>query len=818
MITKQLVEREPIENVSGDWMRRYELLITVSGQVVYDQDFARGAITWCGSVEQTLGYKPEELNGEMFKWLERVPPEDQSRVVGLLKITQNNGAPFELQHGFKHKDGRTLQVLHRGLVMLDWRGKPERRIGTLQDVSELRRVEEALKESEKKFHGMPIGFYRSTPSGQIIDANLALAELLGCPTPQALLAFNIADYYQDVEAHYQRQAELQKEDVLRDVEVQMRRRDGEVVWASETRWAVRDQAGQLQYYEASLVDIAGRKQAEEETRRRKEELEILTRVSASMRVARNRSEICSIILRQLVDLLKAGGAAFALCDPVNGGVVVELGYQHWESWTGRRLLPGEGISGLVISTGRAYRNNTAHNDTQMSAAEFFYDLTAVACVPLIAKEQSIGALWLGRDAPIGNEDMHLLVAIADMAASAVLRQTLHENLQTQLEALHRAQARLVQSEKLAALGELVAGVAHELNNPLTSVMLYAQLLQARPAGEEIQTDLDKIVLESRRATNIVRKLLDFARQRTPERKPVQINAVLKSSLDFLEYELASYGIQSEVQAAADLPITLADPHQLQQVFVNLANNARQAMSPGHGTRRLKVSTELGHSHFFANLAETAPVIRVTFEDEGPGIPAEIMTRIFDPFFTTKPEGEGTGLGLSVCHGIVSEHGGHIWAENRPEGGAVFVVELPVIQARPEAIRKAPPPVELPAVATARILVIEDEANVLEVIARALQRKGYTVKPAGSGMQGLECLAGEDYDLILCDMRIPEMSGPDFYREVCRLYPHLKERILFMSGDTISAAIRRFLEETGVAFLAKPFEMNDLIEKVVCLRR
>jgi CheY-like chemotaxis protein len=264
---------------------------------------------------------------------------------------------------------------------------------------------------------------------------------------------------------------------------------------------------------------------------------------------------------------------------------------------------------------------------------------------------------------------------------------------------------------------------------------------------------------------------------------------------------------------------LADPYQLQRVFVNLVHNARQAMNETRGSGRLTVTTELGPSTFVNGQRGAAPVIRVIIRDDGPGIPSELLSRIFDPFFTTKPPGEGTGLGLSVCHGIVSEHGGHIWAESGPEG-ATFFVELPIAtpEVSPPIQAENPPPKlladeEKPSLAPAHILMVDDEIDLLTALTLALRHEGYRVDPVSDGKTALARLAETRYDLILCDVRIPGLDGPEIYRQAKAIHPDMGKRIIFITGDTVSGTTRRFLEESGAPYLDKPFELADLIEKV-----
>jgi PAS domain S-box-containing protein len=389
----------------------------------------------------------------------------------------------------------------------------------------------------------------------------------------------------------------------------------------------------------------------------------------------------------------------------------------------------------------------------------------------------------------------------------------YQEVEATVQALKDAQDRLVQGEKLAALGELVAGVAHELSNPLTSIMMYAQLLRQGAADERVRHDLERIVSQAQRATSVMRGLLDFARQHPPERRPVHMGDLLRGTLDLLSYELRINGIAWDLRVEPDLPLVNGDTHQLQQVFVNLINNAAQAMHTAHGGGRLAVSVDLQPA-----ARGSSPLVRVTVCDDGPGIAPENLPRVFDPFFTTKPSGQGTGLGLSVCHGIISEHDGAIWVQSRLGCGATFFVELPASVEEPApraapAVTEAPLLVTAPAPPPARVLLVDDEELVLEVMRRALQRAGYQADGASDASAALACLEREPYDLVVCDVHMPGMSGPDLYRTLQTRRPEQARRMLFVTGDWLALGIQRFLDETGAAYLSKPFELAALVERV-----
>jgi two-component system, NtrC family, sensor kinase len=304
-------------------------------------------------------------------------------------------------------------------------------------------------------------------------------------------------------------------------------------------------------------------------------------------------------------------------------------------------------------------------------------------------------------------------------------------------------------------------------------------------------------------------LLDFARQHPPERKLVQVNNVLQSAFDLLAYELRVNNVECVIRLDPDLPLTLADSHQLQQVFVNLINNALQAVSVARGRGRITAVTQTGPSIYPGHTTQEN-MIRFIIQDDGPGILPAIQQRIFDPFFTTKAVGEGTGLGLSVCHGIISEHKGNIWLNSQADQGTTFYIELPIIV--PGSTQMDVPVSFHPEIRdTGRIhvLVIDDEDSVRQILNRALQRDGYQVDAVANGETGLDCLSGKLYDLILCDIRMPKLDGPDFYYQVRDKYPHLAQKIIFMTGDTLSPSTRLFLNDVNPPYLNKPFELHDL---------
>ncbi|WP_298816930.1 hybrid sensor histidine kinase/response regulator [Chloroflexus sp.] len=368
----------------------------------------------------------------------------------------------------------------------------------------------------------------------------------------------------------------------------------------------------------------------------------------------------------------------------------------------------------------------------------------------------------------------------------------------------RLEQQLIQSDKLSALGQLVAGVAHELNNPLTSISGYAQLLlRNRQLDEDARADLEQVRQQAERAGRIVRNLLMFAREHKPERLVVQINDVVHSALALQVYQLRVDNIAVKLELDPDLPSTVADPHQLQQVLLNLITNARQAMNEiGGGTLTIRTT-----------LRETldGQAIEIAVTDTGVGIPKHHLDKIFNPFFTTKPVGQGTGLGLSICYGIIQEHQGQIWAESQVGIGTTIFIRLPLVT--PQADNETPlsPAIKPESMPPQRVLVVDDEESVRRMLQRLLGELGHHVTTVEDVDAALIELAHHAYDLIITDLRMPRKSGFDLSDAISHSHPHLSDRIIFISGDTLSTLQPQQKEYLQGRLLSKPFSIPQLTE-------
>lgn len=374
----------------------------------------------------------------------------------------------------------------------------------------------------------------------------------------------------------------------------------------------------------------------------------------------------------------------------------------------------------------------------------------------------------------------------------------HDELQRTVQTLKATQAQLIQSEKLSAVGEFVSGVAHELNNPLTSVIGFAELLKEVDLHPKHRSYLHYIVKSTERCHKIVQGLLSFARQHPPERSLLNINDLVSGVLEILAYEMRTSNIEVQREFDSNLPKILGDSHQFQQVILNILNNARQAIESHTGSGLIRITTEASDSH-----------VRLIIEDSGPGIPAENLPKVFDPFFTTKPVGKGTGLGLSLCYGIITEHGGTISAHSLAGKGATFIIELPVCSAADADSLDRHSASRLLKGDGRRVLVIDDEEWILELVRQILEQDGFSVDTATNGDLALAQVSQSTYELLVCDWKMPGLSGPQLYHRIAETNPEAASRLMFMTGDVVSDSFQHFLRQHTKRCLSKPFSVQEL---------
>jgi CheY-like chemotaxis protein len=394
-----------------------------------------------------------------------------------------------------------------------------------------------------------------------------------------------------------------------------------------------------------------------------------------------------------------------------------------------------------------------------------------------------------------------------------------------LSSPERLRHELAQAQKMDAIAQLAAGLAHEVNNPLAAIVAFGQVLRRDPRlPAELQADAELLLEEANRTRRIVQGLLDFVRRRPPEREPTDLRMLVDGVLGLQSYALNSQGIHVEVAIEPDVPPLPVDRGQIQQVLLNLTMNAIQALGEGHAGRITIRGQRTGE--------EADELVALSIVDDGPGVPEELRDRIFMPFFTTRKAIGATGLGLPVSADIVAGHGGRLRHMPTDGGrGATFVVELPLrardatdvrprVEARRSAAARPAPVAEQPTRTTRpRIIILDDEPSIRRFLFKALENAGFEPVLAATGQDAIDIVRNGPVDGILSDHRMIGIAGTDVYEAVVAIRPELRDRFVFMSGDVMNPALREFAEAHGTALLAKPFDLasvgrtvRDLVER------
>jgi signal transduction histidine kinase/FixJ family two-component response regulator len=456
---------------------------------------------------------------------------------------------------------------------------------------------------------------------------------------------------------------------------------------------------------------------------------------------------------------------------------------------------GEGMIGRVGALGKPEWNIDVSADLtfhrQRAALEA--GLKVGVAVPILIGHEVAGILEFYATEALAPHASLLdaLTQIGTQLGRVVEREQTAEQLQRQQEVL-------VLQEKLAAMSTMLASVAHELNNPLAIILMQAGILREDLREGPLAEPVTEIMQAATRCERLVRQFLTLARQHPPEQSAVALNTLVTETVELLAYPLRVDNVTVHLHLDDQLPLLWGDPHQLQQVLINLLTNAQQALRAVPDAREVTLTTHYD---------PTQHQITLAVADTGPGMPPMLQGRIFEPFFTTKPPGVGTGLGLPLCRGIIEAHGGTLEVTSAPGCGATFRLTLPVGAVLTE-MPAAPSIDEELTVHGHTILIIDDEMSLANGLARLLRRTGHTVETVANGRLALARLDEHTYDLILCDMRMPDLDGPSLYWLLERQKPHLCSRFIFLTGDTLEPATQAFLEQSSAPCLTKPFSIAE----------
>jgi PAS domain S-box-containing protein len=743
---QDITERKRAERALQESEERFRQLAAHTDAVFWMQDITAGRTIYVSpAFERVWGRPPGELLGRRRAWAESVLPEDRERV--LAKLDRTPDAAYELEYRIARPDGEIRWIRDRGFPVADAQGRVYRTAGIAEDITERRQAELERAAVEAHYRRLvetsPDGIIALDLEGRFTEINPAAAELAGRPAGTLLgrhLTEVIAPEDQAEVTRVRNERLATGRDVL-DYEVRIVRPSGERRLVRLRTTVIRD-AGVVIGTHGIVRDIT-------EERAREEEMRLLAAALEE--------------LDEGVSVTRSDGQIVY----ANAMHARLLGYDR-----GRQPLPNsrEFMSEAEWGREEEILGTVARQGIWVGRVER-HRLDTGQAVPV--------EMIMGRVETDGMEGLFL----------SILRDVSEE--------IER-ERHLRRAERLASVGTLIGGVAHELNNPLHAIRNFAELLMMEPRSTDDREALEIIQREADRAAKVVSDLRLFARE-TQEveggRVAVDLNDVVRHVLKVRRYSLGTRNIEVREDLADDLPPVLADRGNVEQVVLNLTVNAEQAMAEQSGERRLILRTR-----------RTPGGAALHVVDSGPGIPPQYLERVFDPFFTTKAPGEGTGLGLSLVHNIVTEHGGAIHVDSQVGKGTAFRIELP--RAPGEKAGAAEGTVAAPKRAL-RVLVVDDEVAVRRVSVRFLEHLGHVVETASDGAEALELLAQREYDVIVSDLRMPGLSGEEFLQRLREDERGLERRLIFVTGDAASTDAARVVADAGVPVLVKPVRLQEL---------
>ena len=625
-----------------------------------------------------------------------------------------------------------------------------------RDITALRKNEARFTEL---FETLQEGIYIALPDGTILDVNPALVRMLEYDSKEELLAKRVPEVFTDHAARKSFIEEVERQPAPQGREITLLRKDGSPIYCLNTTSVVRDTSGRVIRYQGSLMDITARRQMERQLHKEQE------------------------FARRLVDsfpdliLVVDATAHYTFVSPRCSEV---LGYELAET-----------------------------TNMQLGARTHVEDLPILLALftDILAGRQAFASLEVRERHKLGDwrRIRFNFSPLADETGK-IEGVVLSGRDVTELK---RLEEQLIQAEKLAAMGQMLAGVAHELNNPLTAILGVTELLREGQTDQEAtKRQLEITHRQARRAARIVQNLLEFSRPASPQKKPVDLNSIIDRTIQLHEHSLRRNNVEVDFRPQPDLPGVVADANQLIQVFLNLVTNAEQAIREVRESGRIQI-----------RLARTGSRISVTFQDDGVGIRPESVPRLFDPFYTTKRPGGGTGLGLSICLSIVREHGGTIEAEALPAGGSAFTVYLPAApgqNARPSANLSGAVVAAAPNLNLLRgrsVLVLDDEESLRSLLFEGLTARELHVDCAANLEEALAYVAERSPDAILCDINLSQdggyLNGKHAAERILAAAGDRKPALIYMSGEMIEISDAPGNPGTP-RYLQKPFRISDVL--------
>lgn len=623
--------------------------------------------------------------------------------------------------------------------------------GLARDISEQRETETRFTELFETLHE---GVYFASPEGELLDVNPAAVRMLGYRSKEELTAPPASRHFAEPGQRAALIRDLQRHGSVRDRNLSLRRKDGSLLHVRNSSVAIRNAKGEFVRFQGSLTDVTEREEME---KRLREEQEFVRRLVAAF------PDIIAV-------LDTAGRYTF-----VSPRVQETLGY-----------TPDEFI-GMKLE-------ERPHPDDRESLLEFFRRLTGgemnSGTIEYRTSHKDGGWRSIRASAsPLTNADGRIIGIVASARDVTESR---------------RLEQHLLQSEKLAAIGQMVSGVAHELNNPLTAILGVSDLLRERVTDEGLRRQSELIHKQARKAAELVQGLLMFSRPSKPQSQKVKVSELAERAIELRKSELQARHITANIRSGASNLFVEASPNQIVQVLVNLIANAEQAISSlrDHGRIELRIS-------------QVEDKVEILLDDDGPGIEPELRSKIFDPFFTTRRSIGGTGLGLTIALVIVKEHGGTIEAQAAPMGGARLRIQLPAADGYATAARQSTP---AEGIAGLRILVVDDEEAIREIIEEGLATQGASVSGVATAEEAWKKLNSADYDLVLCDFNLGNESGTALFERVCGRKGQPAPQFIFITGEFLDEGRTAQLEKQGARTLQKPFQISQLAGVIEAFRK
>jgi PAS domain S-box-containing protein len=778
---------------------RYKPIMELTNQLFYEWDLASGKMEWAGAIENLTGYTQEEFNlTDIVKWKEMIHPEDRKNAVENLYNARSQFAKYRADYRFFNKNGGYNYVEDEGNFFRDEGGQNIRMLGTIRDISERKKSEWLLQKAHKElqnsntelerrvqqrtseltaanqkllkseerfrtiFEYVTIGMCVRSIEGRYLVVNRSLCAMFGY-SEEELLTLSYFDLICPEDAQYlsQKLEELLAGKQSAEIyEVRFRHKNGQTVWALVGNYLLHDSAGHPQHFIAHLQDITRRKRDETQFKR-----------------------------------------LYAAIEQIADGVIIT------------------NPKGVIEYVNPAFGHVTGYaSDEAVGMEPHFFDRDRKnnAVYTEIRDTLITGTMWTGRLTHDKKGELVLMEASISPIYGAKGQNIGYVAIIRDITDKQRLENRLKQAQKMEAIGTLAGGIAHDFNNILGGIIGCSEMALLEISPESIAySDLEKVVEAGMRAKRLIKQILMFSRQSESEMVPLNLSAFLKETINFLRASFST-NIDIRLNIPQKIGAILADPVQMQQVMMNLFVNAQHAMQTHGGILEVtlgEITIGPDENNMQTEL-KPGDYVQLTVGDTGRGIRGEIIERIFDPFFTTKKVGEGTGLGLSVVHGIVKKHGGTITAYSQLGRGAIFHVFIPLLKEgaveshKPHRIDMAPLPK-----GNERILLVDDERLLFDVIPRMLTELGYKIVAKSSGTEAYRVFQDkpESFDLVITDQTMPDMTGIMLSKKIKQLRSDIRIILCIGFSQTLTS---NQLESYGImATLHKPIVRADIAHAI-----